>query len=54
MACVLQRSDGPVSDQALADSVRIIRQMHQYQTAASDDDLMAFQRKMKESKGLKA
>ena len=54
MAGVLQRSDGPVSDQALADSVRIIRQMHQYQTAASDDDLMAFQRKMKESKGIKA
>ena len=51
---IVQRSDGPVSDQALADSVKIVREMHQYQTADTNDDLMALQRKLKESKGIKA
>ncbi len=54
IAGILQRNTNPVSDQAMRDSIAVIRQMHQFKTAGSDDDLMALQRKLQESKGIKA
>lgn len=54
VAGILQRHQGPVSDQAMRDSISVIRQTHQFKTAQSDDDLLALRRKLQESKGIKA
>ena len=48
-----QRQQGPVSEQAFADCVRIILAEHQASSVTSEDDLLAFQNKLKERKGLK-
>lgn len=53
VAGILQRHQGPVSDQALRDSISVIRQTHQFKTAQSDDDLLALRRRLQESKGIK-
>jgi len=50
---VMQRHQGPVSEQAFADCVRVIRSEHQASKVASADDLLAYQNKLKERKGLK-
>ena len=54
IAGILQRNSAPVSDQALSDSISVIRQTHQFKTADSDADLLALRRKLQESKGIKA
>lgn len=54
IAGVLQRNPGPVSEQAMHDSIRVIRQMHEFKTADTEDTLMELQRKLQESKGIKA
>ena len=54
IAGILQRNNNPVSEQALRDSIAVIRQMHQFKTAGSDEDLKALQRRLQESKGIRA
>ncbi len=51
---ITQRLRGPVSEQALADCVRIIRAEHQASLVSSEDELLAYQNKLKERKGIKA
>ncbi len=50
---ISQRQQGPVSEQALADCIRIIKSEHQAGAVSSADDLLAFQNKLKERKGIK-
>ena len=50
---VLQRQTGPVSEQALADCVRIIHGEHQVATVSTADDLLALREKLKERKGIR-
>ena len=50
---ILQRQDGPVSQQALLDCARIIRAEHQASSVSSEDDLLAYQSKLKERKGIR-
>lgn len=55
IAQVMQQHDGPVSEQALADCIRIIRVEHQTRTAKdekSDDGLLALQKQMLARKGI--
>ena len=47
-----QRQQGPVSEKALQDCVKIIRQEHKASNVASEDDLMALRNKYRESKGI--
>lgn len=57
IAGILQRNPGPVSEQALHDSIQVIRQMHEFKSASTDstnDTLMELYRKLQESKGIKA
>ena len=54
IAGILQRNPGPVSEQAMHDSIGVIRQTHEFKNAATDDALMQLQRKLQESKGIKA
>ena len=57
IAGILQRNGGPVSEQALHDSIQVIRQMHEFKSASTDgtnDTLMELYRKLQESKGIKA
>ena len=57
IAGILQRNGGPVSEQALHDSIQVIRQLHDFKSASTDgtnDTLMEFYRKIQESKGIKA
>ena len=52
-AGILQRQQGTVSEQALQDCVRIVRQEHQSGKVESEADLLALQEKMKERKGIR-
>ena len=54
IAGIIHRNEGPVSEQVLSDCVRTIRTEHQMKSVATDDDLLAMSRKMKERKGVKA
>lgn len=51
IAGVLQRYDGPISQQALLDCVRTIRMEHQTGSVQTDDDLLAARNRIKERKG---
>ena len=51
---ITQRQQEPVSEDALADCVRTIRAEHQASSVSTEDDLLAYQNKLKERKGLKA
>ena len=54
IASVLQRHDGPVSEQGLGDCIRTILVEHQSAHAANtNDDLLAFQHQMLARKGLR-
>ena len=53
LAGIVQRQDGPVNEDALADCIRTIRAEHQRTQVSSDDDLLALRNKLKESKGMK-
>ncbi len=50
---ILQRQEGPVSQQAIADCIRIIKAEHQSAGVSSEDDLLAYQSKLKERKGIR-
>ena len=53
LAGISQRHTGPVNETALRDCVRTIRAEHQAGNVSSDDDLLAFRNKLKESKGMR-
>ena len=53
-ASITQRQEGPVSEQAFLDCIRTIRAEHQAAQITSEDDLLAYQNKLKKSKGMKA
>ncbi len=53
IAGILQRQQGPVSEQAFRDCVRTIGAEHQASAVSSEDDLLAYQKKLKERKGIK-
>ncbi|MGM9601708.1 MAG: DNA primase [Faecousia sp.] len=53
IAYICQRQDGPIDEQAFADCVRTIVNEHEKSAVDSEDALMAFRNKMKESKGMK-
>ena len=48
---VFQRQQGPVNEQALADCMRTIKAEHSSSNVSSEDDLLAFRNKLRESKG---
>ena len=50
---ILQRQQGPVSEQAFSDCIRTINAEHQAASVTTEDDLLAFQNKLKERKGLR-
>ena len=50
---ILQRHQGPVSEAAFADCIRIIRSEHQAGQVSSESDLLAYQNKLRERKGIK-
>lgn len=50
---ITQRQQETVSEQAFADCVRTILAEHQAKSVSSEDDLLAFQNKLKERKGLR-
>jgi len=50
---ITQRQQGPVSEQAFEDCIRIIHAEHQASSVTTVDDLLAFQNKLKERKGLR-
>ena len=51
LASVVQKQQGTVSETAFRDCVAIIRKEAQKKGVTSDDDLLALQRKLRESKG---
>ena len=53
VASIVHRHQGPVNENALNDCVRTIFAEHQAACVSSQDDLLAFQKKLKESKGVK-
>ena len=54
IAGIVQRQQGPVNEQALLDCVRTIRSEHRKGSVSSSEDLLAYQNKLKERKGIKA
>ena len=54
IAGIVQRQQGPVNEQALSDCVRTIRAEHRKGSVSSSEDLLAYQNKLKERKGIKA
>ena len=53
ITAVYHRQQGPVNEQALADCIRTIKAEHRASNVSSEDDLMAFRNKLRESKGAK-
>jgi DNA primase len=53
VAGILQRQQGPVNEQALADCVRTIQAEYRKANVSSEDDLLALRERMKERKGIK-
>ncbi len=54
IAGILQRQQGPVNERALQDCIRTIQDESQSAKAATDEELIAWQQKMKQRKGIKA
>ena len=54
VALILQRQQGPVSNQAMQDCVRTVRQEYQRGNVRSEEDLLQMRNKLKERKGIKA
>ena len=50
---IVQRHQGPINEQAFADCVRTILSEHQAAGVSTEDDLLAYQNKLKERKGIK-
>ncbi len=53
IASISQRQQGPVNEKAYLDCVKTIRAVSKATQISSDDDLLAFRNKLKESKGTK-
>jgi len=53
IASISSRQQGPASEKAFMDCVQTIRKSSQASSISSDDDLLAFRNKLKESKGTK-
>lgn len=53
VAGILQRNTDVVSEQALLDSMAVIRDAHEFQNISSNEDLMSLQRKLRERKGIR-
>ena len=53
LAGISQKATGPVNETAFRDCVKIILGESQSRRVSSDDDLLAFRNKLKESKGTK-
>ena len=53
ITAIIQRQQETVSEKALSDCVRTILAEHQASNVSSEDDLLAFQNKLKERKGLR-
>lgn len=53
VAGLLQRQQGPASEQAFDDCVRIIRAEHQVSHVTTEDELLAYQNQLRERKGIK-
>lgn len=53
IAGITQRQDGPVNETALDDCIRIIRTEHESGNVTSDDALLAYRDRLKESKGVR-
>lgn len=53
VAGILQRQDGPVSEEALEDCLRTIGQEHQAEGVKTDADIMAMRENLKKRKGYK-
>jgi len=51
IAAIAQRQQGPANETAFRDCVKILRAESQAKRVASDDDLLAFRNKLRESKG---
>ena len=49
---IFQRQEGPVSEKALRDCVRIIKAEHSASNVSSESDLMALRNRFRESKGM--
>jgi DNA primase len=54
VAAIVQRQQGPVNENALNDCIKTIFDEHQSANVSTEDDLLAYQKKLKESKGVKA
>ena len=54
VAGILQRQQGPVSEQAFQDCVRTVQEEYQSGNVRSENDLLLLRDKMKERKGIKA
>ena len=53
ITAVYHRQQGPVNEQALNDCIRTIKKEHNASNVDSEDDLLAFRNKLRESKGAK-
>ena len=53
LAGILQRQEGPVSEESLSDCIRTIRAEQVKKQVTSDEDLLALRNKLKERKGIK-
>jgi DNA primase len=53
ITAICQRREGPVSETAFRDCVNIVKGTKQASAVSSDDDLMAFRNKLRQSKGTK-
>ena len=51
ITAVYHRQQGPVNEQALSDCIRTIKAEHKASNVTSEDDLLAFRNKLRESKG---
>ena len=54
VAMIVQRQQGPVNEQAFHDCIRTILAQHEATKVQSEDDLLAYQNKLRERKGIKA
>ena len=54
VAMIVQRQQGPVNEQAFHDCIRTVLAQHEAAKVHSEDDLLAYQNKLRERKGIKA
>ena len=54
VAMIVQRQQGPVNEQAFHDCIRTVLAQHEAARVQSEDDLLAYQNKLRERKGIKA